>query len=240
MFDQVYLGPHTRTQHEQARRSSVGSSNTCWRIRHASRGRGRACRAADYIAGMTDRFALTYARRSDGADQRRVGPRRRRRRRHDRGGFGAHAARKTGARYVGRCPFHEERTPSFSVNAQDKLFYCFGCGKGGDVIAFVRDTEQVDFAEAVEWLAERSASRSNTKKPRRSSSSHAAALRTALHSARPRGVVLRAASVGERSRGARAGVPRGAWPRRANLPRVSARALTRGPASPRTAERLHA
>jgi DNA primase len=63
--------------------------------------------------------------------------------------------RKAGARYVGRCPFHEERTPSFSVNPQDKLFYCFGCGKGGDVITFVRDTEQLDFAEAVEWLAER-------------------------------------------------------------------------------------
>src|SRR5215218_6406950 len=63
--------------------------------------------------------------------------------------------RKAGARYVGRCPFHEERTPSFSVNAADKLFYCFGCGKGGDVITFVRDTEQLDFAEAVAWLAER-------------------------------------------------------------------------------------
>jgi DNA primase len=63
--------------------------------------------------------------------------------------------RKAGARYVGRCPFHEERTPSFSVNPADKLFYCFGCGKGGDVITFVRDTEQLDFAEAVEWLAER-------------------------------------------------------------------------------------
>jgi DNA primase len=63
--------------------------------------------------------------------------------------------RKAGPRYMGRCPFHEERTPSFSVNAQDKLFYCFGCGKGGDVITFVRDTEQLDFAEAVEWLAER-------------------------------------------------------------------------------------
>ena len=63
--------------------------------------------------------------------------------------------RKAGARYVGRCPFHDERTPSFSVNAQDKLFYCFGCGKGGDLISFVRDTEQLDFAQAVEWLAER-------------------------------------------------------------------------------------
>jgi DNA primase len=63
--------------------------------------------------------------------------------------------RKQGARYVGRCPFHEERTPSFSVNPQEKLFYCFGCQKGGDVITFVRETEQLDFTEAVEWLAER-------------------------------------------------------------------------------------
>jgi DNA primase len=63
--------------------------------------------------------------------------------------------RRVGARYTGLCPFHEERTPSFSVNAQDKLFYCFGCGKGGDVITFVRETEQLDFADAVEWLAER-------------------------------------------------------------------------------------
>ena len=62
--------------------------------------------------------------------------------------------RKAGPR-LGRCPFHEERTPSFSVNPAEKLFYCFGCGKGGDVITFVRDTEQLDFAEAVEWLAER-------------------------------------------------------------------------------------
>jgi DNA primase len=63
--------------------------------------------------------------------------------------------RRAGARYTGRCPFHDERTPSFSVNASDKLFYCFGCGKGGDVITFVRELEQLDFAEAVEWLAER-------------------------------------------------------------------------------------
>jgi DNA primase len=63
--------------------------------------------------------------------------------------------RKSGSRLTGRCPFHEERTPSFSVNAVDKLFYCFGCGKGGDAISFVRELEQLDFAEAVEWLAER-------------------------------------------------------------------------------------
>jgi DNA primase len=63
--------------------------------------------------------------------------------------------RKAGARWTGRCPFHEEKTPSFSVNAADKLYYCFGCGKGGDLISFVRDTEVLDFAEAIEWLAER-------------------------------------------------------------------------------------
>jgi DNA primase len=63
--------------------------------------------------------------------------------------------RRAGARYSGRCPFHDERTPSFSVNAVDKLYYCFGCGKGGDAIGFVRELEQLDFAEAVEWLAER-------------------------------------------------------------------------------------
>ncbi len=63
--------------------------------------------------------------------------------------------RRAGARYTGRCPFHEERTPSFSVNAADKLYYCFGCGRGGDVISFVRETENLPFVEAVESLAER-------------------------------------------------------------------------------------
>jgi DNA primase len=63
--------------------------------------------------------------------------------------------RRVGARWTGRCPFHEERTPSFSVNAVEKLFYCFGCSKGGDLITFVREAEGLDFAEAVEWLADR-------------------------------------------------------------------------------------
>jgi len=63
--------------------------------------------------------------------------------------------RKAGARYTGRCPFHEERTPSFSVNAVDKLYYCFGCGAGGDVISFVKETENTDFSGAIEWLADR-------------------------------------------------------------------------------------
>ncbi len=64
--------------------------------------------------------------------------------------------RRSGARWWGRCPFHEERSPSFSVNATDKLFYCFGCGKGGDLIGFVEESEALGFAEALEWLAARS------------------------------------------------------------------------------------
>jgi DNA primase len=63
--------------------------------------------------------------------------------------------RASGSRYTGRCPFHEEKTPSFSVNPVDKLYYCFGCGKGGDVISFVREAENLDFVGAIEWLAER-------------------------------------------------------------------------------------
>jgi DNA primase len=63
--------------------------------------------------------------------------------------------RKSGGRYSGRCPFHDERTPSFSVNGVDKLYYCFGCGAKGDLITFVRETEGLDFAGAIEWLGDR-------------------------------------------------------------------------------------
>jgi DNA primase len=63
--------------------------------------------------------------------------------------------RRSGARYVGLCPFHDERTPSFSVDAQEKLYHCFGCGVGGDVIKFVEEKDGLGFAEAVELLADR-------------------------------------------------------------------------------------
>jgi DNA primase len=63
--------------------------------------------------------------------------------------------RRQGARWVGLCPFHEERTPSFSVDAQEGLYHCFGCGVGGDTIKFVEEKEGLGFAEAVELLAER-------------------------------------------------------------------------------------
>ena len=63
--------------------------------------------------------------------------------------------KSSGTRYMGRCPFHEERSASFSVNSDLNLYHCFGCGKGGDVIRFVQESENLDFAGAIEWLGER-------------------------------------------------------------------------------------
>jgi DNA primase len=63
--------------------------------------------------------------------------------------------RRVGSRFTGLCPFHDERTPSFSVNAADKLFYCFGCQAKGDAIGFVEQAEGLEFVDAVELLADR-------------------------------------------------------------------------------------
>jgi DNA primase len=57
--------------------------------------------------------------------------------------------------YSGLCPFHEERTPSFSVTPSKKVYYCFGCQASGDVFTFVRETQGFDFVGALEWLADR-------------------------------------------------------------------------------------
>ena len=61
--------------------------------------------------------------------------------------------KKTGKNYSARCPFHEEKTPSFSVNPDKQFYYCFGCGAGGNALGFVMDYENVDFPLAVETLA---------------------------------------------------------------------------------------
>jgi DNA primase len=67
-----------------------------------------------------------------------------------------HAAlRQQGRRWVGLCPFHNEKTPSFSVNAREGFYYCFGCHASGDAITFVRAVEHLDFADAVRLLADR-------------------------------------------------------------------------------------
>src|SRR5581483_5838499 len=65
------------------------------------------------------------------------------------------ALRRVGRRFTGLCPFHKEKTPSFSVNAELGAYFCFGCQKSGDAITFVREVEHLDFVGAVERLAAR-------------------------------------------------------------------------------------
>ena len=61
--------------------------------------------------------------------------------------------KKAGKNYSARCPFHDEKTPSFTVNGEKQFFYCFGCGAGGNALGFVMDYDNVDFPQAVETLA---------------------------------------------------------------------------------------
>jgi DNA primase len=63
--------------------------------------------------------------------------------------------RKRGVTYSGLCPFHQEKTPSFTVSAEKGLYYCHGCGEGGDVVRFVERMENLSFAEVIEQLGER-------------------------------------------------------------------------------------
>ncbi len=63
--------------------------------------------------------------------------------------------RKTGTSYVGLCPFHSERTPSFSVNETKQLYHCYGCKRGGDLVTFVMEISALGFTEALEELVER-------------------------------------------------------------------------------------
>ena len=63
--------------------------------------------------------------------------------------------KKQGRNYFGLCPFHNENTPSFSVTKDKQIFHCFGCGKGGNVITFLREVESFTFMEAIRFLAER-------------------------------------------------------------------------------------
>jgi DNA primase len=70
--------------------------------------------------------------------------------------IGEHAAlKRVGRRWTGLCPFHTEKSPSFSVNAEEGFYYCFGCQASGDAITFVRATEHLDFVDAVRLLADR-------------------------------------------------------------------------------------
>ena len=62
---------------------------------------------------------------------------------------------KRGRNPKGLCPFHNEKTPSFTVYPESQSFYCFGCGAGGDAITFMRRIENLDYVEAVKQLADR-------------------------------------------------------------------------------------
>ncbi|MBR7092840.1 MAG: DNA primase, partial [Clostridia bacterium] len=65
------------------------------------------------------------------------------------------ALKRRGRNLVGLCPFHGEKTPSFTLYPENGSFYCFGCGAGGDVITFVRRIEHLDYLDAVKWLADK-------------------------------------------------------------------------------------
>ena len=63
--------------------------------------------------------------------------------------------KRSGRNYFGLCPFHNEKSPSFSVSPDKQIFHCFGCGKGGNVYTFVSAIEGISFFEAIQLLAER-------------------------------------------------------------------------------------
>ena len=62
---------------------------------------------------------------------------------------------KRGVNFLGLCPFHKEKTPSFTVSSEKQIFKCFGCGVGGDAISFISKIENLDYKESLEFLAEK-------------------------------------------------------------------------------------
>jgi len=63
--------------------------------------------------------------------------------------------KKAGKNWAGLCPFHKEKTPSFTVDPRKQLYHCFGCGEGGDIISFIMKIENLDFIESAELLAKK-------------------------------------------------------------------------------------
>lgn len=72
--------------------------------------------------------------------------------------------KKTGRTYKGLCPFHQEKTPSFYVDPLKQLFYCFGCGEGGDMFTYITKRDQLDFSQALEYLADKAGYQLSKKK----------------------------------------------------------------------------
>ena len=74
--------------------------------------------------------------------------------------------KRAGTNLKGRCPFHNEKTPSFTVSEQKQFFHCFGCAKGGDIFTFLQEIEGVEFAEALRMLASKAGVELTTVNPR--------------------------------------------------------------------------
>ena len=63
--------------------------------------------------------------------------------------------RRRGINYIGNCPFHNEKTPSFTVSPHKGIYKCFGCGKGGNAVNFLMDVEQISFIDAIKYLGKK-------------------------------------------------------------------------------------
>ena len=176
MFEQVYLREDTHGEHERATRlirelfqHFLDHPDDLPEEYHRAPG-DLPTRVADYISGMTDRYAIrTYerlflpprvaARPGVGGVVARI-------RQEDIEAVKDRtdivalvsqylALKKTGHDSMsGLCPFHQEKSASFSVSPAKGVFYCFGCGKGGDAITFLRELESLSYVEAVERLAQ--------------------------------------------------------------------------------------
>ena len=237
MFERVYLGPKTRGRARAcAERRPDGSSSTSSQrgdepdadrrlsLGHDRPLRARLRRARSDVARLKDESVEAVKAAANIVDLVEARTR----------------LRKVGGRYTGLCPFHEERTPSFSVSPDRGTYHCFGCGVGGDAISFVRETEGLDFVGAIEWLADRFHVQIEYEESSPHADEQRRTARSAARAARAGGGVLRARRSGTRStaRSARA-VPRVARARRGGVPRVPARALARrGDARPQGAREV--
>ena len=136
--------------------------------------------------------------------------------------------RRAGAsEYVGRCPFHDERTPSFGVNPIEKVYYCFGCQASGDVFTFVMETEGLDFPGALQTLADRFGVELQTEDEDPQAAQRRRRARASAVAARPRRHLLRALPVGGAGGAARTRIPARPRPARGDAPRVPRRLRAR-------------
>jgi hypothetical protein len=150
MFERVYLAEHATDGAPRAHETDRPH-------RRPPRRAGRPGRRDHRIRRRDDRPVRPDRTRTScmARDQGRLRRGRQGSERHRRPRRGVHRLRKSGSRYTGLCPFHQERTPSFGVSPDRGTFKCFGCGEGGDAIAFVEKKENLDFVGAIEWLGDR-------------------------------------------------------------------------------------